>query len=176
MNRPQDPRTSPPPHPLAAKEFSLQPNQRSKRTRLTLFWLCLLTLKTLKLDNLNVQYKTDSFDFTWIQTQNLTLPLLVFIHVCFFWFFLHLADSINETGRFTAMQYNWLITLRQTIHVAMGTSGEMGSQKITEKRGPVQFFCFVFFLIRFFFFYWSNIKPACWGKHATGEYRGSDSL
>lgn len=34
----------------------------------------------------------------------------------------------------------------------MGTSGETGSQKITEKRGPVQFFCFVFFFIRFFFF------------------------
>lgn len=143
MNRPQDPRTSPPPHPLAAKEFSLQPNQRSKRTRLTLFWLCLLTLKTLKLDNLNVQYKTDSFDFTWIQTQNLTLPLLVFIHV-FFFFFLHLADSINETGRFTAMQYNWLITLRQTIHVAMGTSGENGFTKNNgEARSrPVFLFCF----------------------------------
>lgn len=49
--------------PLAAKGFSLQPNQRGERTRLTLFWLCLLTLKTLELDDLTVQYKTNNFAF-----------------------------------------------------------------------------------------------------------------
>lgn len=58
--------TTGPPTPLhhpnwQQRGFSLQPNQRSNTTRLTLFWLCLLALKTL--DNLNVQYKTDSFHF-----------------------------------------------------------------------------------------------------------------
>lgn len=74
--------------------------------------------------------------FTWIQTQTLVLA------------FLHLVDGTNETGRFTAMQYIWLITLRQTIHVAMGTfRGKTGSkkqkqkkQKRKKKRGPVQGF------------------------------------
>lgn len=128
-NRPQDPQPlllHPPP---AAEGFSLQPNQRSKRTRLTLFWLCLLTLKTFKLDNLNVQYKTDSFDFHMNPTQNLILAF----------FFLHLVDGTNETGRFTAMQYIWLITLRQTIHVAMGTSrGKQARKK--RSRVPSTFF------------------------------------
>ena len=143
MNRPQDLQTPPPPPlpptpPLAAKGFSLQPNQRSKTTRLTLFWLCLLALKTL--DNLNVQYKTDSFDF---HINPNTEPHTIFL-VCFVFFSLHLVDGTNETGRITAMQYIWLITLRQTIHVAMGTfRGKQAREKKKKKKkkqGPIQVF------------------------------------
>lgn len=146
--------TPTPPPPLAAKGFSLQPNQRSKTTRLTLFWLCLLTLETLKPDNLNVLYKTDSFDFHMNPNTEPHTRI-----------FLHLVDGTNETGRLTAMQYIWLITLRRTIHVAMGTlRGKQARKKNEEARSPSRVF------------YWSNIKPACWGKLATREYKGSDSL
>lgn len=72
------------------------------------------------------------FIFTW--TQNFKLA-----------FFLHLVDGTNETGRFTAMQYTWLITLRQTIHVATGTfRGKTGSRKKKEARSYPGFFYFFF--------------------------------
>lgn len=74
-------------------------NQRSNTTRLTLFWLCLLSLKTS--DDLNAQNKTDSLVFffiTFIWTKN--FPLTSFVH---------LADGTNETGKFTAIQIH-LIT------------------------------------------------------------------
>lgn len=153
MNRPQDPRTSPPPHPLAAKEFSLQPNQRSKRTRLTLFWLCLLTLKTLKLDNLNVQYKTDSFDFTWIQTQNLTLPLLVFIHGFFvlFCFF----KTFSRQHKWNRKVHSYAIQLIDHLKTDYTCrNGHFGGNGFTKNNGearsrPVFLFCF--FFIWFFF-------------------------
>lgn len=148
MNRPQDPRTSPPPHPLAAKEFSLQPNQRSKRTRLTLFWLCLLTLKTLKLDNLNVQYKTDSFDFTWIQTQNLTLPLLVFIHV--FCFFLVFFKTFSRQHKWNRKVHSYAIQLIDHLKTDYTCrNGHFGGNGFTKNNGevrsrPVFLFCFFF--------------------------------
>lgn len=150
-----DHRTPAPPHlhTLAAKEFSLQPNQRSKRTRLTLFWLCLLTLKTLKLDNLNVQYKTDSFDFTWIQTQNLTLPLLVFIHgflflFCFF-------KTFSRQHKWNRKVHSYAIQLIDHLKTDYTCrNGHFGGNGFTKNNGearsrPVFLFCF--FLIRFFF-------------------------
>lgn len=60
INRPQDPHQR---HPSTGGKVASRynQNQRSNTTRLTLFWLCLLALKTS--DDLIVQSKTDSFFF-----------------------------------------------------------------------------------------------------------------
>lgn len=57
----------------------------------------------------------------------------------FFFSFLHLFDNTtNKTRRFVTMQYIGQITVRQTIHVAMGTFW----RKIKQKVPSVFFFFF----------------------------------
>lgn len=143
MNRPQDLQTPPPPPypptpnpPLAAKGFSLQPNQRSKTTRLTLFWLCLLALKTL--DNLNVQYKTDSFDFH--MNPNTEPHTIFFVLFCIFFTF-------NWRYKWNRKDYGYAIHLIDHFktdytcrngHFQGKTGSRKKKIKKKKKQGPIQ--------------------------------------